>query len=107
MIRRPPRSTLFPYTTLFRSLLHRRAGTTPIVAFDHAARRSAGGRAADAVAFGRVFPGACAPDRRSVAARTDGPRVSPSATSWRSTGRTRRLRVPDRVRARHAVAAQL
>src|SRR2546422_4768950 len=25
MIRRPPRSTLFPYTTLFRS--HRRAGT--------------------------------------------------------------------------------
>src|SRR2546426_3118258 len=25
MIRRPPRSTLFPYTTLFRSLLHERA----------------------------------------------------------------------------------
>src|SRR5260221_10818740 len=25
MIRRPPRSTLFPYTTLFRSLLHRLA----------------------------------------------------------------------------------
>src|SRR3712207_7760548 len=24
MIRRPPRSTLFPYTTLFRSLVHRR-----------------------------------------------------------------------------------
>src|SRR2546422_5936081 len=23
MIRRPPRSTLFPYTTLFRSILHR------------------------------------------------------------------------------------
>src|SRR2546429_3900053 len=37
MIRRPPRSTLFPYTTLFRSLLllaggqdHRRAGKTRI-----------------------------------------------------------------------------
>src|SRR2546429_4826290 len=27
MIRRPPRSTLFPYTTLFRS--HPRKGTTP------------------------------------------------------------------------------
>src|SRR5258708_20286558 len=27
MIRRPPRSTLFPYTTLFRSLGHRRLGT--------------------------------------------------------------------------------
>src|SRR2546429_2119212 len=26
MIRRPPRSTLFPYTTLFRSLLYDRAG---------------------------------------------------------------------------------
>src|SRR5437868_14461489 len=26
MIRRPPRSTLFPYTTLFRSLLERQAG---------------------------------------------------------------------------------
>src|SRR5438034_7142349 len=26
MIRRPPRSTLFPYTTLFRSQSHRRAG---------------------------------------------------------------------------------
>src|SRR3712207_7152620 len=24
MIRRPPRSTLFPYTTLFRSVVHRR-----------------------------------------------------------------------------------
>src|SRR3712207_1752830 len=29
MIRRPPRSTLFPYTTLFRSLLHRGAGREP------------------------------------------------------------------------------
>src|SRR2546422_8213547 len=30
MIRRPPRSTLFPYTTLFRSLLaHFPAGVTP------------------------------------------------------------------------------
>src|SRR5256885_17010445 len=26
MIRRPPRSTLFPYTTLFRSLVHRARG---------------------------------------------------------------------------------
>src|SRR3712207_7347435 len=26
MIRRPPRSTLFPYTTLFRSLVHLRKG---------------------------------------------------------------------------------
>src|SRR5256885_10340918 len=29
MIRRPPRSTLFPYTTLFRSLTARTGGTVP------------------------------------------------------------------------------
>src|SRR3712207_6948479 len=34
MIRRPPRSTLFPYTTLFRSLTHdyKRHGTTTLFA---------------------------------------------------------------------------
>src|SRR2546422_7670931 len=31
MIRRPPRSTLFPYTTLFRSVLHDRAHVHRIV----------------------------------------------------------------------------
>src|SRR2546422_5818637 len=29
MIRRPPRSTLFPYTTLFRSLIRQSAGVWP------------------------------------------------------------------------------
>src|SRR2546430_3069461 len=33
MIRRPPRSTLFPYTTLFRSLLKCSAGLFPFVSF--------------------------------------------------------------------------
>src|SRR3712207_8138605 len=32
MIRRPPRSTLFPYTTLFRSIVGARAATDEIVA---------------------------------------------------------------------------
>src|SRR3712207_9310441 len=32
MIRRPPRSTLFPYTTLFRSALQARRGVNLIVA---------------------------------------------------------------------------
>src|SRR5687768_18290190 len=31
MIRRPPRSTLFPYTTLFRSLITRRDGNPNIL----------------------------------------------------------------------------
>src|SRR5438034_8794730 len=34
MIRRPPRSTLFPYTTLFRSVCHR--GSMPDAAMEHA-----------------------------------------------------------------------
>src|SRR2546422_5945742 len=38
MIRRPPRSTLFPYTTLFRSPLTRREGDGDA---DHARRRCA------------------------------------------------------------------
>src|SRR5256885_11244447 len=45
MIRRPPRSTLFPYTTLFRS----RAGR-------HGARHAAGNRAGRAAALGRGGP---------------------------------------------------
>src|SRR2546429_4723020 len=34
MIRRPPRSTLFPYTTLFRSWLAINLHLTPLPAFD-------------------------------------------------------------------------
>src|SRR2546426_8154159 len=47
MIRRPPRSTLFPYTTLFRSLAHdrgparHRARPQGAVAARHARRRMA------------------------------------------------------------------
>src|SRR5690349_24177592 len=33
MIRRPPRSTLFPYTTLFRSSADRDAGSVPVCMF--------------------------------------------------------------------------
>src|SRR3712207_6924025 len=41
MIRRPPRSTLFPYTTLFRSAWRRRGGDRPAPA---AARPGGGAR---------------------------------------------------------------
>src|SRR5687767_15377452 len=44
MIRRPPRSTLFPYTTLFRSLLR----MTPMHLSGLLALRGAGGTAAEA-----------------------------------------------------------
>src|SRR3712207_7546098 len=62
MIRRPPRSTLFPYTTLFRSLAgrhHRREGDAPRTARrEEAARSSVGGGPAGAVgAAARARPG--------------------------------------------------
>src|SRR3712207_8431317 len=38
MIRRPPRSTLFPYTTLFRSEIPVQAALPPDVTRQHAAR---------------------------------------------------------------------
>src|SRR5256712_7607946 len=39
MIRRPPRSTLFPYTTLFRSRLLRRHGVTDDFRAEYRARQ--------------------------------------------------------------------
>src|SRR3712207_8794548 len=36
MIRRPPRSTLFPYTTLFRSVVERAGGTALVNRVGHA-----------------------------------------------------------------------
>src|SRR3712207_8210658 len=42
MIRRPPRSTLFPYTTLFRSHCHRAQQSGPIPPARRATRRGRG-----------------------------------------------------------------
>src|SRR3712207_7554244 len=42
MIRRPPRSTLFPYTTLFRSQVGERGGDQPEVQGEHQAARPRG-----------------------------------------------------------------
>src|SRR3712207_8060102 len=64
MIRRPPRSTLFPYTTLFRS--------------EHALRRDRANRAGrPARAAGPLLPASCQPEsgggdlpRRRAAGRT-------------------------------------
>src|SRR3712207_7229894 len=54
MIRRPPRSTLFPYTTLFRSVLRRprqavEAFQFVVVRLDHDLRDDAGTVAAEVV----------------------------------------------------------
>src|SRR3989442_6503973 len=52
MIRRPPRSTLFPYTTLFRSLQHGRQKLARVAArrLDDVLRRAPGDDFAAAVA---------------------------------------------------------
>src|SRR5256884_3387464 len=44
MIRRPPRSTLFPYTTLFRSVVHAQRGLLLVVheVLGHGAAREGG-----------------------------------------------------------------
>src|SRR2546422_3999637 len=60
MIRRPPRSTLFPYTTLFRSLpaLQREPRAVDPAAARHRDRRGAG--------MGRAGPAGAARDRKST-----------------------------------------
>src|SRR5258707_2209411 len=52
MIRRPPRSTLFPYTTLFRSLSERRADSVR----DFLAEQGVRGSAISARGFGKTQP---------------------------------------------------
>src|SRR2546430_9575092 len=71
MIRRPPRSTLFPYTTLFRSIQHRRFNPKLLLALPlliivllvlmHGFRRS--GNDAESSA---VFAAAALRDRKST-----------------------------------------
>src|SRR3712207_7510674 len=72
MIRRPPRSTLFPYTTLFRSHLGVRRLALPAQG-RHPARAQLGGGDADQRAHGGVIGGPhlsstvdVEPDRKST-----------------------------------------
>src|SRR6266498_3779407 len=62
MIRRPPRSTLFPYTTLFRSRLHRRgnraAGLAVMGAVAEPAMHRQGGHVVEGALYrSRLGPG--------------------------------------------------
>src|SRR3712207_7926424 len=61
MIRRPPRSTLFPYTTLFRSHRHRTRGGNPVRQDDRTIEGAAQGLHAACLVHGR-------PDHREVEA---------------------------------------
>src|SRR2546430_11984801 len=64
MIRRPPRSTLFPYTTLFRSLGEYRAGGTAPLSREPVSRSSL-------LPLGRVAQPPPAPRRRAGVERSE------------------------------------
>src|SRR5256885_10278730 len=67
MIRRPPRSTLFPYTTLFRSRGRAKAAPLQGECARHGSRDSKGVRtAADRTALGRLLGKGRAVDRKST-----------------------------------------
>src|SRR5574340_1622114 len=84
MIRRPPRSTLFPYTTLFRSVLEAMASGTPVVAVREPAVEEVAAAAAVLVEETELPDGirtALADRERLVAAGLERARVF----SWRTT----------------------
>src|SRR5690554_7661201 len=56
MIRRPPRSTLFPYTTLFRSEAHRRNQRRALVSSTSASLYSRTGRQSRTYIIPRQYP---------------------------------------------------
>src|SRR3712207_7614607 len=56
MIRRPPRSTLFPYTTLFRSLRQDPSAHAEMLALRAAARHVGSWRVLDAVLYVTLEP---------------------------------------------------
>src|SRR3712207_7837659 len=72
MIRRPPRSSLFPYTTLFRSARHGRGGTGAL-------RAAALVRAADDRGRARPLVVCARGDAGAGAARARAARVRPRA----------------------------
>src|SRR5260370_14125996 len=90
MIRRPPRSTLFPYTTLFRSRAHRTAEIPFLVA----------GQGAVWQLHGRLFYGPLAPEVRNRTFATRLPAISTTSklaapTVTRSPGFRSRPNVPN------------
>src|SRR2546422_11341218 len=89
MIRRPPRSTLFPYTTLFRSHIPARR----VAAFSG----PAGGPGGGAVRSRRAARDAALPQAPPARRRVDRPRPGPGAHG-RSAGPSRFIEKRKRVR---------
>src|SRR5687768_18054553 len=66
MIRRPPRSTLFPYTTLFRSLTKVDMGTGELVDVVCGAPNVAAGHLYPFAPTGTVLPGGLRIEKRKI-----------------------------------------
>src|SRR5690606_40145866 len=77
MIRRPPRSTLFPYTTLFRSLLHHQLG-------DGASERA-----------GQLHGGLGGLDRKSTRLNSSHVKISYAVFCLKKKKKTQRVRSGD------------
>src|SRR2546429_8572007 len=80
MIRRPPRSTLFPYTTLFRSLCARR-GISLCSARYHPYRVARGGAPLLASSLLRRIPRSFVPGGRAAPHPIPGPPAPSEATT--------------------------
>src|SRR2546422_3202854 len=108
MIRRPPRSTLFPYTTLFRSLGHeeaaRRAGAQAVgpVRLHH--RRAVRGTARDLHAPERHGLGSGRVSRDDLRGSPDVPAVKGRGPGWRAAADVRGLGAESAVRGGGGVA---
>src|SRR2546421_11573945 len=107
MIRRPPRSTLFPYTTLFRSLSVERRGDWVLIeatanAFLHHMMRNIASALPMAIrspAMLRIMW--CRKALAVASMRTQSPRRSPLRRSMRRTGeRAEERRVGEECRSR-------
>src|SRR3712207_9346799 len=90
MIRRPPRSTLFPYTTLFRSLAWRpgeaREGVSCLVVMDERGSIIANSFAGSAEEIAEAVEG-YASERRGVIVGVDAPLAVPNERGTRSEER--------------------
>src|SRR2546422_5973088 len=85
MIRRPPRSTLFPYTTLFRSRAAPAASKAVLAICIHTRRRASLWRESS------VTPPICPPKQSAQIRGRRAPRVSPPASGAGSGEHTAEL----------------
>src|SRR3712207_8015061 len=69
MVRRPPRSTLFPYTTLFRSRTQGRGGSRGPGRLDRQRDRRVPGPGTGGAVGGRAGAGGALPDRPALRRR--------------------------------------